>query len=418
MTTKVLIVGGGPAGLAAAEALLNGGEEVVLVEKEHTLGGMARELACKGVSECRECGACYATDRAREVTKKPELEVFLRAEVTSVERTGDDFKVRIRTTARYVTRNCIGCGECVEVCPVDGKAIFPPHGSGWPRTYWVDRDKCLHFKKSGCEECTKICPTKALDFDDRARNVTRNVSRVILATGIEPVDASELPRLGYGTIPDVLSSVDVERILNEQGRMTRPSDGTAPKKVAMVQCVGSRSEKNGVEYCSKFCCKYGTKIAQLMMESDPDMDLDFYFMDLRTLYEPQEDFRRWAQSMKRKVEKKKVPRVKLIRSMPSQAYKGEDGKVRLRSSGETDSEVTEASYDLVILTVGMRPRAIPEHLASSLAISRDDLGFSRPASGDSKVMVLGAACEPMDIEETVTRAIAAAVTHTHEEAGQ
>ena len=265
-------------------------------------------------------------------------------------------------------------------------------------------------KKNKCEECAKVCPTKAVDFDDRASNVTRNVSRVVLATGIEPVDACEVPRLGYGTIPDVVSSVDVERILNERGRVARPSDGSPPRKVAVVQCVGSRSEKNGVQYCSKFCCKYGTKIAQLMMESDPDMDLDFYFMDLRTLYEPQEDFKRWAKDMKRKVEKKKVPRVRLIRSMPSQASRGEDGRVLLRSSGETDSEVTETSYDLVMLSVGMRPRALPESLASSLQVSYDEFGFVGCASDDSRVVMLGAACEPMDIEETVARAIAGAAT--------
>ena len=396
--------------MTAAETLANGGEDVVLVEREHALGGMARELACKGISECRECGACYAIDRATEVIRNPGVEVFLRAEVTSVEEAGDGFKVKIRSSARYVKGSCIGCDKCVEVCPVDGKAIFPPSGSGRPRTYWIDRGKCLHFKKSRCEECAKVCPTKAVDFDDRASNVTRNVSRIVLATGIEPVDACEVPRLGYGTIPDVVSSVDVEKILNERGRMARPSDGSPPKKVAVVQCVGSRSEKNGVQYCSKFCCKYGTKIAQLMMESDSDMDLDFYFMDLRTLYEPQEDFKRWAKDMKRKVEKKKVPRVRLIRSMPSQASRGEDGRVLLRSSSETDSEVTETSYDLVMLSVGMRPRALPENLASSLQVSYDEFGFVRCASDDSRVVILGAACEPMDIEEAVARAIAGAAT--------
>ena len=403
--------------MTAAETLVNGGEEVVLVETEHALGGMARELACKGVSECRECGACYAIDRAIEVIRNPGVEVFLRAEVTSVEEAGGGFKVKIRSSARYVKGSCIGCDKCVEVCPVDGKAIFPPSGSGRPRTYWIDRAKCLHFKKSRCEECAKVCPTKAVDFDDRATNVTRNVSKIVLATGIEPIDAREVPRLGYGMIPDVVSSVDVERILNERGRMARPSDGTPPKKVAVVQCVGSRSEKNGVQYCSKFCCKYGTKIAQLMMESDPDMDLDFYFMDLRTLYEPQEDFKRWAKDLKRKVEKKKVPRVRLIRSMPSQASRAEDGRVLLRCSGETDSEVTETPYDLVVLSVGMRPRALPESLASSLHVSYDEFGFVQCASDDPKLVVLGAACEPMDIEETVARAIAGAATVRKEVGG-
>ena len=135
-------------------------------------------------------------------------------------------------------------------------------------------------------------------------------------------------------------------------------------------------------------------------------------MDLRTLYEPQNDFKEWAKRMKRKVEKKKVPRVRLIRSMPSQAFPGEDGKVWLRSSDERDSEVTETPYDMVILSVGMRPRALPENLASPLGVTMDERGFARceVSGNDSRVMVLGAVCEPMDIEETVARAIAAAAT--------
>lgn len=408
MNNKVLVIGGGPAGLTAAQALVSNGEEAVLVEREDTLGGMARELACKGISECRNCGVCYVIDRAAEVLRAPGIEVLLRSEIVSVEKTNDGFKVKIRSSPRYVTGSCIGCDKCSEVCPVEGKAIFAPTGSGHPRAYWIDRDKCLHFKKAKCEKCAEVCPTNAIKYDDRAKNVTRNVSRVILATGMDPIDAGEIPRLGYGTIPDIVSSVDAERILNEKGRLVRPSDGVPPKKIAIIQCVGSRNEKAGVEYCSKFCCKYGTKIGQLMIDENPDTDLDFYFMDLRTLYEPQDDFKKWADSIKRKVEKKKIPRVRLIRSMPSQAFSGDDGKVWLRSSGETDSEVTETPYDLVVLSVGMRPRALPEGLAKSLGLTTDGCGFARCEDSElsSKVAVLGAVCEPMDIEETVTRAIA------------
>lgn len=416
---KVLVIGGGPAGLTAAGTLASNGLEVALVERDYTLGGMAKELTCKGITECRDCGVCFAIDRAAEAVRTPGIEVFLSSEITSLEKTNEGFKAKIRSSARFVTHNCIGCNNCVEVCPVEGKAIFAPSGSGQPRTYWIDRKRCLHFKKSKCEECAKACPTKAIDFSDRAKNVTRTVSKVVLATGIEPFDAQELPRLACGTTSDVISSVDAERMINEEGRLKRPSDGVVPKTVAMIQCVGSRNEKTGIGYCSKFCCKYGTKIAQLIMEGSPEMDLDFYFMDLRTLYEPQEDFKKWAVAMKRKVEKKKVPRVRLIRCMPSLAYPGEDGKIWLRSSGETDAEVMETPYDMVILSVGMRPRGVPEDIASRLGLAFDDNGFARcqDEEGDPVVIVLGAMSEPMDIEETVTRAMAAAAT-PRKEAGE
>lgn len=419
MTNKVLVIGGGAAGLAAAKTLIDSNKEVVLIEREETLGGLARELTCKGLSECRNCGVCYVIDRATEILGSSRAEVFLRSEVASVERNDRGFKIKIKTGARYVSNSCIGCGKCVEACPVDGSAIHPPTGSGRPTAYWIDRDRCLHFKKQKCDKCAEACPTSAIVYDDRAKNVTREVSSVVLAAGIEPIEASEVPRLGYGSIPDVISSVDAERILNEHGRIVRPSDGASPKKIAIVQCVGSRNEKTGVQYCSKFCCKYGTKIAQLLMDVDPDIDLDFYFMDLRTLYEPQDDFKRWAESKKRKVEKKKVPQVRLIRSMPSQAYPGDEGGVVLRSSGDSDVETTDVNYDLVILSVGMRPRALPDTLMNSLGATLDEFGFFRCADGEdaSGVLVIGAACEPMDIEETITKAIVAAADVATERTG-
>ncbi|HIH02217.1 TPA: CoB--CoM heterodisulfide reductase iron-sulfur subunit A family protein [Thermoplasmata archaeon] len=403
MTDKVLVIGGGPAGLAAAKTLVDSKTDVVLVEREETLGGMARELTCKGVSECRNCGVCYVMDRAMEILSEPSVEVLLQSEVVSVEATEGGYRVKIKSSPRYVTGQCIECDKCSDACPVDGKAIFPPTGSGRPRAYFIDRARCLHFKKAKCTKCADACPAKAVNYDDRAKNVTRDVSAIVLATGIEAIDAGEVARLGYGRIPDVISSVDAERILNEKGKIPRPSNGDAPKKVAIIQCVGSRNEQTGVQYCSKFCCKYGSKIAQAMMDTDPDIDLDFYFMDLRTLYEPQEDFKEWAKTKKRKVEKKMVPQVRLIRSMPAQAFEAE-GKVLLRSSGETDAEVSETAYDLVILSVGMRPRSGSDDLVKSLGLIRDQLGFVGTAGEPPRgVIVLGAVTEPMDIEETVVR---------------
>jgi heterodisulfide reductase subunit A len=409
LTDKVLVIGGGPAGLTAAKTLVDSQTEVVLVEREETLGGMARVLTCKGVSECRNCGVCYVVDRAGEATRNPSVEVMLQSEVVSIEKREKGFRVKIKSSPRYVTSQCIDCGKCSEACPVDGKAIFPPTGSGQPRTYWIDRSICTHFKKAKCSKCAEACPVGAVNYDDRARNVTRDVSGIVFATGIEAVDAGEVARLGYGLIPDVISSVDAERMLNDEGRLLRPSDGTPPKKIAIIQCVGSRNEKNGVEYCSKFCCKYGTKIAQALMDFDHDIDLDVYFMDMRTLYEPQDEFKEWARSKKRKVEKKMVPQVRLIRSMPAQAFQM-DGKVLLRSSGETDKETMEEPYDIVILSVGMRPRQGSGKLLEHLGLSVDQYGFVKSPEAGGSVVVLGAVAEPMDIEETVIRGIATAAS--------
>jgi heterodisulfide reductase subunit A len=397
----VLVIGGGPAGVTAAKSLVDRGTRVVLVERTESLGGMARELTCKGLVECRNCGVCFAIDRASDVLKDPMAEVMLLSEVSSVQGDGNGHAVKIKVSPRYVTDDCIGCGKCVEVCPVDGKAIHPPKGSGQPRIHWIDKSKCLHFKRAKCDKCASVCPTKAVDYEDRARNVTRNVGAIIYAAGIDPIDACETSRLGCGTYPDVISSVDAERILNQNGRLLRPSDGRAPKKIAVVQCVGSRSVKVGVEYCSKFCCKYATKISQLLIDLDPEVNLDFYFMDLRTLYEPQDEFKSWAKGKKT---------VKLIRSMPAVVSQGKDGKLLLRSSGDVDSEIAELEYDLIVLSVGMRPAGAASNIAKVLAIGQDKFGFAstnRDLEGKG-VFVCGAVAGPMDIEETAVRATAMA----------
>ncbi len=407
---QVLVIGGGPAGLTAAKSLIDRGVEVVLVEKKESLGGMARELTCKGLVECRNCGVCFAIDRASEILREPQAEVILLGEVASASKTGSGYSVKIKTSPRYVTDDCIGCGKCASACPAEDKAISPPTGSGQPRVYWIDRSKCLHFKRVKCEACAQVCPTKAINFEDRAKNLTREVSSIVYATGIDPIDACEMSRLGCGRVENVISSVDAERILNERGKLTRPSDGKPPKRIAVIQCVGSRNAKQGVEYCSKFCCKYATKISQLMLDTDTEVNLDFYFMDLRTLYEPQDEFKVWAKGKKT---------VRLIRSMPAVVNQANDGKVAVRAAAETDLEINELEYDMVILSVGMKPAGATTDLAKSLGIQASALGFA-PGSQDLEskgVFVVGAVTEPMDIEETSVRAVSAA-SRIHKEAPQ
>ncbi|MEM2891103.1 MAG: FAD-dependent oxidoreductase [Thermoplasmata archaeon] len=397
----VLVIGGGPAGLTVARTLANRGAAVVLVERSESLGGRAREWTCKGLVECRNCGVCFAIDRASEVAACDDIEVMLLSEVSAAQRTEQGYSVRIKTMPRYVTDDCIGCGKCADVCPVEGKAIFPPTGSGRPRTYWIDRGRCLHFRKAKCDKCAAVCPTKAVDYEERARNVRREVAAIVIATGIEPVEAADVTRLGCGTLKDVMSSVEVEKMLNADGRLRRPSDGRQPKKIAVIQCVGSRSVKQGVEYCSKFCCKYATKICQLLLDIDPGLNIDFYFMDLRTLYEPHDEFKQWAKGKKT---------VRLIRSMPAAVFEGKEGRVAVRAASEADMEIMETEYDLVILSVGMRPQGATAELAKGLGVLTDPMGFAvhQETLEKNGVFVCGAVTAPMDIEEVAVRATALA----------
>jgi len=408
---QVLVIGGGPAGVTASKSLLDRGVEVVLVEKSDSLGGMARNWTCKGRVECRNCGVCFAIDRADEVLRDPAAEVLLLSEVSSVEKTESGYTAKVKISPRYVSDDCIGCGKCVSVCPVKDKAIFAPTGAGRPRTYWIDRDKCLHFKKGKCSACAEVCPTKAIVYDDRAKSVTRSAGHVVFATGIDAVEACETSRLGCGRYANVMSSVDVEKALNREGKLLRPSDGRPPKRIAVLQCVGSRSVKVGVEYCSKFCCKYATKICQLLLDTDPEINLDFYFMDLRTLYEPQDEFKTWAKAKKT---------VKLIRSMPAVIYQKDDSQnLLVRVAEEADQDIKEEEYDLVILSVGMRPSGASSQLAQSLGIGTDEMGFAKGSTEleTRGVYVCGAVQQPMDIEESAVRSVSAVSRMHGKEAG-
>jgi heterodisulfide reductase subunit A len=174
-----------------------------------------------------------------------------------------------------------------------------------------------------------------------------------------------------------------------------------------MQCVGSRSVKNGVEYCSKFCCKYATKISQLLLDTDPEINLDFYFMDLRTLYEPQDEFKAWAKGKKT---------VRLIRSMPAVVNATPEGKLLVKAASEVDLDIVETEYDLVILSVGMRPDGAESDLAKSLGITVDTAGFAAGAGQleSAGVYVVGAVSEPMDIEETAVRSVSAAHRIPHD----
>jgi len=195
------------------------------------------------------------------------------------------------------------------------------------RIYWIDRSKCLHFRKAKCSKCAEVCPTKAIDYEDRAKNLTREVDAIVYATGIDPIDACGVIQARCGTFKNVMSSVDAEKTLNEKGRLLRPSDGKAPKKIAVMQCVGSRSVRWASNTAPSSAASTRPRFSQLLLDIDPEVNLDFYFMDLRTLYEPQEEFKEWAKAKKT---------VRLLRTMPAVVSQGAEGS----SSSEPHTRLT------------------------------------------------------------------------------
>lgn len=394
---QVLILGGGSAGIAAALNLAQRGVFSTIIEESPSIGGQASELCCKGDTECVRCDVCLTNDKLYEVVQSEYIRVLTDIRIKSLSGTPGSYRVGLETAPRYVDeRACVACGLCTEVCPVEGSAIKPFQGQSVPLAYRLDESKCINLTGEECDECSLVCPTDAIDFDPQAGKRSFDVGAVIVAIGFQPFDALQDPRLGYGEVEDVITSLEAERDIRENGRLTVPSTGDVPERVAIIQCVGSRDEKRGVEYCSKVCCKYSHKIAQYLIEMDPDTEVDFFFMDWRPYDPVDENIYTWSEDEER---------VGIIRSRPAEVSPSRSGRPSLRFAA-SDEAIGEEEYDLVILSIGILPPADAEAVADLLGLETTSFGFmsslpdSPTSTGVAGLFVAGCASGPKDIEES------------------
>jgi heterodisulfide reductase subunit A len=390
MMRDVLVIGGGPAGIAAAETLLSLGKNVTVLDSAPFVGGVPLELSCKGDVECTKCHVCMPRDAAARIRPSEELEVLSMASISVVAFDGGVIKIASKIAPRYVKPDaCTACGKCVAACPVAGAIVAPPHGS-IPNAPYIDRELCAHFTSKKCEECAKVCPTQAINFKERSKEASTEARSVIVAAGLEPINPSAVQHYGYGLLPDIVTSLDAERIISKYGELRKPSDGQRPKKLAMVQCAGSRTTKGGVEYCSKFCCKYGLRIARALVERVPDAQVDFLYMDLRT-FEPRADALSWVGDRKNFM---------ISQGVPAMIQKSATGKLAIRRTTQGDAAVEEGEYDMAVLTIGAQPRPETKLLATHLSLPQDSYGFITGDDPQRRIFVAGSCKAPMDIEES------------------
>jgi len=386
----VLVIGGGPAGIAAAETLLSLGRNVTMVESAPFVGGVPLELSCKGDIECTRCHVCMPRDAAARIRPSDGLEVIPMASIQAVAFEGDAVKLTAKISPRYVKVDaCTACGKCAAACPVAGALVAPPHGS-IPNAPYIDREHCAHFTSKKCEECAKVCPTQAINFKERSKDTSAEGHSVIVAAGLEPIDPKEVKHYGYGRYQDVVTSLDAERIISKCGELRKPSDGQRPKKLAIIQCVGSRTTKGGVEYCSKFCCKYGLRIGRALVERAPDAQVDFMYMDLRT-FEPRSEALSWIGDRKN---------FTVSQSVAAMIQKSASGKLAIRRATPGDATIEEGEYDMAVLSIGGQPRSKTKDLASQLSLPQDSFGFITGDDPKRRVFVAGSCKAPMDIEES------------------
>ena len=431
VTKRTLVIGGGISGIQAALDCANAGYEVVLVEKEPSIGGRMSQLS--ETFPTLDCSQCILTPRMVEVAQHPKIKLMSYSEVEKVEGFIGNFKVTIKQKARYIDESkCTGCGLCVQKCPIKKKAlsefeeqlayrpaVYVPFPQAVPNIPVIDRDACTYFKNGKCGMCVKSCGREAIDFEQKDRYVVEDIGAIIVATGYKLYKIDKKPddspikgygEYGYGKYKDVIDGLQYERLASASGptggEILRPSDNKVPKKVVFIQCVGSRDESKGFTYCSKICCMYTAKHAMLYKHKVHDGEAYVFYMDIRSGGKMYEEF------VRRAIEEDDV---KYIRGRVSRIYE-DNGKYIVKGEDTIAGVPMTIDADLVVLATAMIPHDDSKKLAQTIGTPYDGYGFFseahpklRPVESTTGGVFMAGACQsPRDIPESVAMASAAA----------
>jgi len=421
ITRKTLVIGGGVAGIQAALDLADTGYKVYLVEKEPSIGGMMARI--DKTFPTMDCSICILAPKMSDAGHHPNIELLTNSEVVEVKGYIGNFRAKVLKKPRYVTKDCSACGECVKVCPIVvpnefdvGLAIrhgiYTPFAQAVPSTYIIDMNSCLN--KDGvvvCDRCMKACERQAVKYEMKPETVELEVGTIIVATGADVFDASSLPNLGYGKFQNVITSLEFERLINaggpSSGHLIRPSDKQIPKRVAFVQCVGSRSERSGKPYCSNVCCMNTIKDGLLIKEHWPETEIYVFYVDIRAYGKGFEDLYTRARKAG----------IVFIRGLPAEIVEDKKNKnLWLVGENSLQKEIYRINVDMAILSIGLEPRKDSEMIQRLLTLSRTQDGFFMEAhpklrpvdAATGGIFFAGCAESPKDIKDSVTQASAAA----------
>lgn len=417
---SVLVVGAGIAGIQASLDLAESGYYVHLVESSPAIGGVMPAL--DKTFPTNDCSMCILSPKLVDCGRHLNINVMTNSELVELEGEPGNYRARIKTHARYVDPDkCTGCGSCAEKCPVKvddlfnqglskRKAIYKQYAQAYPNAYAIDSSKCLKFKNpKACGKCLEVCQAEAIDHSMTDSETVLEVGAVILMPGFDAFDAGKLEYYGYGRIPNVVTSLEFERILSASGpfggHLIRPSDHKEPQKIAWIQCVGSRNCKQDRGYCSSVCCMYAIKESVIAKEhSAHDLDTTIFYMDMRTYGKEFENYYNRA---------KDQYGVRFIRNRIYEVSAGEGDTINIRYALE-DGTIQHETFDMVVLSVGLEPKKEAVELAKNLGVELNRYNFCSPAPlsgvGTNKegIYVAGAFAGPRDIPETVMQASAAA----------
>jgi heterodisulfide reductase subunit A len=414
----VLVVGGGIGGVQTALDLGDSGYKVYLVERSPAIGGIMAML--DKTFPTNDCSMCILSPKLVAAGRHNNIELMTLTEVLGVEGQPGDFKVRLRRYARSVDlTKCTGCGDCLTKCPVklanefegnlsQRRAVYRLYAQAVPNAPTIDRQNCLKFQKDKCGACQKVCKAGAISYDGQDQDVTVEVGSIVVAAGSKISPTALRPEYGHGQFPNVVTSLEFERILSASGpfggHVKRPSDGKAPRRVAWLQCVGSRDESVERGYCSAMCCMYAVKEAVVAREHAKDVEPTVFYMDMRSYGK---DFDKYVDRAERQYG------VRLVRArVPEIREDPETRDLLLRYAG--DSGARSERFDMVVLSCGFVPPPELVELSKRLDFELDRFGFARTdsweptATSHTGMSVAGSFAQPMAIPETVTGASGAA----------
>jgi len=422
VTRNAMVIGGGVAGIQAALDLGDTGYQVYLVDKSPSIGGRMAQI--DKTFPTMDCSICILAPKMSDAGRHPNIELLANSEVLEVNGYIGNFKVKVKKKPRYVTKKCTACGDCVKVCPVEvpnefevgltyRKAIYIPFAQAVPAVYLIDEKNCLGIGDNTCAKCKEVCGPDAIEFTAKEEIVELDVGTIIVATGVDVFEPTALTEYGYMKYPNVITSMEFERIINAGGptggHLVRPSDMKLPTSVGFIQCIGSRalSEKKGHAYCSNICCMNTIKDCLLIKEHWPEIKLYVFYMDIRAFGKGFEDLYKRA----------KKAGVVFIRGLPGEVTENkENNNLFLFVEDLTSNKFYKMETDLLVLSVGIEPRADSSVIQRLLTLSKTSDGFFMEAHPKLRpvdtptggVFLAGCAEGPKDIKDSVTQASAAA----------
>jgi heterodisulfide reductase subunit A2 len=409
----VVVIGGGVTGIQAALNLADHDINVHLIERGPSIGGHMAQL--DKTFPTNDCSMCILSPKMVDVYRHPKIHVHTCSEIEKVEGEAGKFRVFVKKNPRYIIEElCNGCGDCIQVCPVEvynefdagvgvRKAIYKSHPQAVPDIVLKDPEHCVE-----CGLCYDACLLNAVKKEDAPEVTEIEAGSIIIATGYSVFDARQKTQLGYLEFPDVITTLELERMINASGptggKVARLSDGKPPHDVVFIQCVGSRDIQLDRPWCSCVCCMAAIKNAILIKEKDPETNVTICYIDIRAYGKGYEEYRERAEGLG----------VRFLRGIPAEVS-GNGREMTLLVENSENGVVEDLHPDLVVLAVGIGPSSKSAEIAEKLDISLDKSGFFK--SIDEKVRIVeterpgiflaGSSTSPKDIPDCVSMAGAA-----------